>query len=179
MMDKIHGGPGLTRRRFLALGLGGLTATTVASLLAACGGGDPTPQAGTSATPNPAAAPGTAATPTGGYTYAPKTGKTREALVVGVQGLPGGMDPADELSNVGTRVTYNVYDTLIRRDFLDNNKLVPALARSWQRQGDTALELKLREGVTFHNGDPLTAADVKFTFDRITAPDSTALNVEK
>ncbi len=90
-----------------------------------------------------------------------------------MQGLPGGMDPADELSNVGTRVTYNVYDTLIRRDFLDNNKLVPALARSWQRQGETVLELKLREGVTFHNGDPLTAADVKFTFDRINAPDST------
>lgn len=155
--------PRLTRRRFLALGLGGLGAATVASLLAACGGAD-----SSGAQPTGAARTASPATGAGGYTYAPKTGKTRETMTVGVQGLPGGLDPANELSNVGTRVTYSVYDTLLRRDFLDNNKLVPALATSWQRVGDTALELKLRPGVTFHNGDPLTAEDVKFTFDRIT-----------
>lgn len=98
---------------------------------------------------------------------------TREELIVGVQGLPGGMDPAAELSNVGTRVTYNVFDTLIRRNFLNNNVLEPALAVSWERQGNTVLELKLREGVTFHNGATFTASDVKFTFDRIYATDST------
>jgi peptide/nickel transport system substrate-binding protein len=31
---------------------------------------------------------------------------------------------------------------------------------------------KLRDGVTFHNGDPLTAVDVKFSFDRLREPDS-------
>lgn len=31
-------------------------------------------------------------------------------------------------TNVGTRVTYSVYDMLMRCDFLDNNKLVPSLA---------------------------------------------------
>lgn len=98
---------------------------------------------------------------------------TREELIVGVQGLPGGMDPAAELSNVGTRVTYNVFDTLIRRNFLNNNVLEPALAISWERLSDTVMELKLREGVTFHNGDTFTANDVKFTFDRIYAPHST------
>ncbi len=97
---------------------------------------------------------------------------TREELIVGVQGLPGGMDPANELSNVGTRVTYNVFDTLIRRNFLDNNKLEPALALSWERTSDTVMQFKLREGVTFHNGDPFTAEDVKYTFDRINKEDS-------
>lgn len=96
----------------------------------------------------------------------------REQLVIGVQGLPGGMDAADELSNVGSRVTYSVFDTLIRRDFLDNNKLVPSLAASWERTCDTVLKLNLRDDVTFHNGDPFTAADVKFTFDRLLAEDS-------
>lgn len=104
---------------------------------------------------------------------APATGTVeRETLIVGVQGLPGAMDPTNELSNVGTRVTYSVFDMLIRRDFLDNNKLVPSLAVSWERTSDTVLQLKLREGVTFHNGDPFTAEDVKFTFDRLRLPET-------
>ena len=102
---------------------------------------------------------------------------SRPDLVVGVAGNPGGLDPASELSNVGTRVVYNLYDTLIRRDFLSNGEgtgaeLVPMLAESWERVSDTELTLKLRPGVVFHNGDPLTSEDVKFTFERILAPDS-------
>lgn len=105
-------------------------------------------------------------------TDASADGIKRETLIVGVQGLPGGMDPANELSNVGTRVTYNVFDTLIRRDFLNNDELEPALATEWERIDDTTLEMKLREGVTFHNGDPFTAADVQFTFERFNNDDS-------
>lgn len=171
-------GPELTRRRLLAVGLGGLAAGAASSLLAACGasgGGAAGGSSGGGNAPTPGQAGASPVVPGSGavrYGYAPKTGKTRETLTVGVQGLPGGLDPAAELSNVGTRVTYNVYDTLIRRDFLDGNKLVPALALSWQRVGDTALELKLRPNVTFHNGDPLTAEDVKYTFDRMTKPGS-------
>lgn len=101
----------------------------------------------------------------------------RPNLVIGVAGNPGGLDPATELSNVGTRVVYNIYDTLIERNFLSDgqgggNELVPMLAESWERISDTVLELKLRDDVTFHNGDPLTSADVKFTFERILDPDS-------
>ena len=101
----------------------------------------------------------------------------RPNLVVGVAGNPGGLDPATELSNVGTRVIYNLYDTLIERNFLSGgqgggNELVPMLAESWERLSDTELELKLRDDVTFHNGEPLTSEDVKFTFERILDPDS-------
>ena len=101
----------------------------------------------------------------------------RPDLVVGVAGNPAGLDPATELSNVGTRVVYNIYDTLIERNFLSDgqgggNELVPMLATSWERVSDTALELRLRDDVTFHNGDPFTSADVKFTFERILDPDS-------
>jgi peptide/nickel transport system substrate-binding protein len=88
-------------------------------------------------------------------------------MIVGVQGLPASLDPEAELSNVGTRVSYTPYDTLIRRDFLNNNEHVPSLALSWERLSDTVLELKLREDVTFHNGDPFTADDVVFTFERL------------
>ena len=157
--------PRMSRRRFLH----GMALTAGVSLLAACAPASP---AAPAAAPTEEAAAEAMATGPTVYGYAPQTGITRDRLVVGVQGLPGGLDPADELSNVGTRVTYNIYDTLIRRDFLDDNKLKPALALSWERDGDLALVLNLREGVTFHNGDPFTAEDVKYTFDRINKPDS-------
>ncbi|CAA9578079.1 MAG: hypothetical protein AVDCRST_MAG19-3604, partial [uncultured Thermomicrobiales bacterium] len=54
------------------------------------------------------------------------TGVEREELIVGVQGLPATLDPARELSNVGTRISYTPYDTLIRRDFLNNDAHVPS-----------------------------------------------------
>ena len=67
---------------------------------------------------------------------------------------------------------YVFHDTLLRRDFFDGNKLVPSLATSWKRLDDLILEVKLRDGVLFHDGSKLTAEDVKYTFDRIMNPDT-------
>ncbi len=135
----------------------------LATVLAACAA----PAAPAAQTNSEAAAPAAAAPAADAA-----AGSERETMTVGVQGLPASMDPAAELSNVGTRVTYSIYDMLIRRDFLDNNKLVPSLAVSWERTSDTVLQLKLREGVTFHNGDAFSADDVKFTFDRLRLPET-------
>lgn len=93
----------------------------------------------------------------------------RPDLVVGVADLPATLEPGKELSNVGTRVNYSVFDTLIRRDFLSaegggGSVLVPSLATEWKRIDELTLEVKLRDDVTFHNGAPFTAADVVFTF---------------
>lgn len=43
----------------------------------------------------------------------------------------------------------------------------PALATEWEWISETELKLKLRDDVVFHNGEPFTADDVVFTFDRI------------
>lgn len=101
----------------------------------------------------------------------------QESLDIGVPVGPTGFDPGMALNTPELRVNFNVFDTLIRRDFLggdngDGQELVPSLAESWERASDTVLEVKLRDGVTFHNGEPLTAEDVKFSFDRLLAPDS-------
>lgn len=109
------------------------------------------------------------ATPEG--TYVPQTGVERDELIIGVQGIPTNLDPALALSNVGSRVVWTPYDTLIRRDFLNDNVHVPMLAKSWDQVSDTELELNLRDDVTFHNGDPFTADDVVFTFERLFAAD--------
>lgn len=144
----------LTRRRLLA---SGASSFVVAALM-----GD----AAFAQEASPAAAtPELVATPDGNF--APQTGIERDELIIGVQGLPSNLDPAQQLSNVGSRVNWTPYDTLVRRDFLNDNVNVPHLAESWTRVGDTVLEIKLREGVTFHDGSPFTADDVVFTFQRL------------
>ena len=123
------------------------------------------PAALAQSTPEPASPAPIVATPAG--TFAPQTGIQRDEMIIGVQALPETLDPARELSNVGSRVSYTPYDTLIRRDFLNGDVYVPALAMGWQQVSETELVLQLRQNVTFHNGDPLTADDVVFTFERI------------
>lgn len=93
----------------------------------------------------------------------------RPAMNIAVAALPAGMEPAREMGNPGTRITYSVFDTLIRRDFLGSpdgggSRLKPHLATAWERKGPSELIVNLREGVKFHNGDVLTADDVAFTF---------------
>ena len=85
---------------------------------------------------------------------------------------PRVLEPVREVSNVLFRTAYNIFDTLIAVDYRDNAKLKPGLATAWRRTEPRVLELDLREGVRFHNGDILTAADVAFTFgpERVADP---------
>ena len=61
---------------------------------------------------------------------------------------------------------YAVHDALVKP--MPGNLMTPSLAESWTVSGDQrAYEFKLRERVKFHNGEPFTAEDVKFSFGRI------------
>jgi len=62
-----------------------------------------------------------------------------------------------------------MFDPLIAFD--EDLNLVPALATSWEFVDDTTLQLKLREGVKFHNGEEFNAEAVKVSLDRILNPD--------
>jgi peptide/nickel transport system substrate-binding protein len=64
----------------------------------------------------------------------------------------------------------NVYDTLVTRD--QELKIVPALAESWKLVDPNTWEFKLRRGIKFHDGSPLTSADVVFSYRRIMSPGS-------
>src|SRR6185503_9047342 len=60
---------------------------------------------------------------------------------------------------------YALHDGLVRP--LPGQKLGNSLAESWTESADGLVyEFKLRRGVKFHNGEPVTADDVKFSFDR-------------
>ncbi|SFI41863.1 ABC transporter substrate-binding protein [Aerobium aerolatum] len=65
----------------------------------------------------------------------------------------------------------NVYEALFR--LADSGEVEPVLSESYEASEDgLTYTFKLREGVTFHSGDPLTAADVKFSIERVMAPES-------
>ncbi|MBI2205696.1 MAG: ABC transporter substrate-binding protein [Candidatus Rokubacteria bacterium] len=79
---------------------------------------------------------------------------------------PSFLEPA-ETSGIATPFVflYALHDALIKP--MPGNNMFPSLAESWQESADGLVyEFKLRQGVRFHNGDPFTAADVKFSFHR-------------
>jgi len=66
----------------------------------------------------------------------------------------------------GLGIRSAISDSLIDKDH--DAKIVPALAESWQFSNNgLTLEFTLRKGVKFHNGDPFTAKDVKFTLEML------------
>ncbi len=79
------------------------------------------------------------------------------------------LDPAKHTTFTTQNVLWHIYEPLVFRD-PKSNKYEPALATEWRAVKDDTWEFKLRSGVRFHNGDPLTADDVKFTFDRALDP---------
>ncbi len=86
---------------------------------------------------------------------------------IALQALDGdipSLDPPFMLS-ADTALGFNVYETLTRWD--EDEGLVPVLATSWESNEDgTEWTFKLREDVTFHDGTPFTATDVKASLDR-------------
>ena len=69
-----------------------------------------------------------------------------------------------ERSNVGERVQAPIFENLIARNLQSKLEPMPGLAESWKRIDEKTVELSLRKGVKFHNGDEMTADDVVFTF---------------
>lgn len=79
-------------------------------------------------------------------------------------------DPAFISSDSEVLLANHVYDYLV--DINPQNQIVPRLATGWQVSDDGLVyTFTLADGVSFHNGDPLSAADVVWTFERLADPD--------
>jgi len=87
-----------------------------------------------------------------------------DMLTIVVATDPMTMDPAINTYFAARQVGRHVYEPLFRLD-ADFN-LLPMLAKEWRYLDDNTVEIKLQEGVKFHNGDPLTPEDVLFSFKR-------------
>src|ERR671922_3043777 len=91
-------------------------------------------------------------------------GEMRWALYVTLS--PVWFDPAEVVGQITPFwVMYAIHDALGKP--LPGNLTSPSLAESWTVSADQkTYEFKLRGGLRFHNGDPFTAEDVKFSFQR-------------
>src|SRR5262245_54010292 len=79
---------------------------------------------------------------------------------------PAWFDPADAIGIlILFTLNYALHDVLVKP--MPGNTMAPSLAESWHVSADgLTYEFVLRQGVRFHNGDLLTADDVKFSFER-------------
>ncbi len=85
-------------------------------------------------------------------------------LRIGLSAEPTSIDPHYHSLAPNNANVSHLYDRLIERD--ENSKLRPGLAVSWRLLDERTWEVKLRQGVTWHDGSPFTADDVIFTTER-------------
>lgn len=127
----------------------------VALLATACGG--PT----TSSSPGATSAPGASNAP------ATPASKTVFALATDISDL-NSLDPGKGFTLTSPIPLHALYETLVTMDPGDYITLKPLLATSWEpTDGGKSWTFHLRPDVKFSTGNPLTAEDVKFTFERL------------
>ncbi len=167
----------LNRRRFLI----STTLATTSAALVACGGSE-------SAATEPASGAQPTVTESTGSEQPTATEATGEAqptsaeaattpgdtatntLTIGIPADITTLNPQLSTFNNDIQYSFNLFDNLIARR--PDGQLYPMLATEWEMLDDNTWEFKLRDDVTFHNGDPLTSADVKFTIERTYDPEA-------
>jgi len=86
-------------------------------------------------------------------------------VVVVIESSPTNLDPRVGLDAQSQRIDELLFDSLVRRD--EHFELKPWLAERWEISDPQTYVFHLRQGVKFHDGQPLTARDVKWTLDSL------------
>lgn len=97
--------------------------------------------------------------------------KAKNSIVYASDSEPENISPYHNNLREGIIVARHVFDNLIYRNPA-TGKYEPQLATAWAWKNPQTLDLSIREGVTFHNGDPLTADDVVFTLNYVVSPEA-------
>ena len=97
-----------------------------------------------------------------------ETIKDGGTLRAALTGEPDMLDPAVSTIYTGAQVYEHIFSKLI--DFDGAGNFVPDLATSWEQVDDKTWKFNLVTNATFHNGEPFTSADVKYSFERILDP---------
>ncbi len=92
-------------------------------------------------------------------------------LLAAIAAEPPSLDPHQEASFANIQLVAPCYSTLLQFDPHDFSKIIGDLATEWKISPDgKTYTFKIRHGVRFHDGSPLTAADVKASYDKIVFP---------
>jgi peptide/nickel transport system substrate-binding protein len=155
----------ISRREFVRRGtVVGMSLPVLSFLAAACGGGDDDGGEG-------------APTPTGGTEPAAgdlQPGGTIRVALIAPTTEPNPLLVQDE---GGAGILGATGEFLSFSD--DKLELQPRIAESWEPNADGSVwTFAIRQGVTFHNGAPLTAQDVVATFDKLIAPEGGSANAQ-
>src|SRR2546426_5938134 len=106
-----------------------------------------------------------------GLLLSPAAAQAPQSLVVQVATEPPGLDlVASPASAIAAVVHYNIQECLVKVD--RTGKLVPWLAERWHTTDNRNYTFFLKRGVHFHNGREMTAADVKYVFERAKNPET-------
>lgn len=90
---------------------------------------------------------------------------------------PSTLDPATTTSIYTLAVGDRIFDGVVKLN-RENGGVAPNLAESWEISDDGLVyTFKLRDGIRFHNGRPITAADVKYSWERVLAPETASPHV--
>lgn len=101
---------------------------------------------------------------------------TQGTLVIAENETPENLDPANATNSTVDELVLGIYDALVQFTAGDT-KVTPRIAKSWSISNDgLTYTFDLRDDVTFHDGNKMTAEDVKFTFDRLQAAHANVLN---
>lgn len=95
-------------------------------------------------------------------------------VIVGMRSDFGSFNPVTSSGQYDLELmNYALFTPLVQYD--DELNIAPYLAESWELQGDTGVTFHLRRDVRWHDGQPVTAHDVQFTFDLAKNPESASL----
>src|SRR5437773_9469527 len=93
---------------------------------------------------------------------------------------PPSLDPHQESTFANIQLVAPLYSTLLQIDPYGYPKIVGDAASEWKIAPDgITYTFKIRHGIRFHDGSPLTAADVKATYDKIVSPPAGVLSIRK
>ncbi|HIP24493.1 MAG TPA: ABC transporter substrate-binding protein [Rhodobacteraceae bacterium] len=101
----------------------------------------------------------------GAMTVAMAVGAHAESINIAYDADPVSLDPHEQLSGGTLQLSHMVYDPLLR--WTQELGFEARLATSWEQIDEDTMRFHLREGVMFHSGTEMTAADVQWTFNRL------------
>ena len=105
----------------------------------------------------------------------------RGGILLAVIGAdPPSLDPHQESTFATLQLVAPLYSTLLQTDPFDYPKIIGDAASEWKISPDgLTYTFKIRPGIKFHDGAPLTAVDVKATYDKLLSPPAGTRSVRK